>query len=103
MLLFPLIKHDLADLIFADNIPSDGEQPIDCNGECEQVEQRYNHLLDTCSKQRDNMGEVTDQISLGTALETLWKLQDRERQVEDKRQRAASVKKEEPDHGEGCL
>ncbi|KAK9844949.1 hypothetical protein WJX74_008996 [Apatococcus lobatus] len=63
-----------------------------------EVEQRYNHLLDTCSKQRDNMGEVTDQISLGTALETLWKLQDRERQVEDKRQRAAGIKREESDH-----
>ena len=71
----------------------------DSTGECEQVEQRYNHLLDTCSKQRDNMGEVTDQISLGTALETLWKLQDRERQAEDKRKSAAGVKREKPNDG----
>lgn len=29
-------------------------------------------MLDECSKYRDAMGEVTDNISLGTALESLW-------------------------------
>ena len=29
-------------------------------------------MLDECSKYRDAMGEVADNISLGTALETLW-------------------------------
>lgn len=37
-----------------------------------QVEKRWNDVLDECSKYRDAMGEVTDNISLGTALESLW-------------------------------
>ena len=37
-----------------------------------QVERKWNDLLDECSKYRDAMGEVADNISLGTALETLW-------------------------------
>lgn len=37
-----------------------------------QVEKKWNDLLDECSKYRDAMGEVADNISLGTALETLW-------------------------------
>ena len=60
-----------------------------------QVEQRYNKLLDSCSKHRDEMGEITDQISLGTALETLWSLQDRQRQADDKLRQSHTVKKEE--------
>lgn len=39
---------------------------------CWQVEKKWNDLLDECSKYRDAMGEVADNISLGTALETLW-------------------------------
>lgn len=37
-----------------------------------QVEKKWNDLLDECSKYRDALGEVADNISLGTALETLW-------------------------------
>ena len=37
-----------------------------------QVEKKWNDVLDECSKYRDAMGEVADNISLGTALETLW-------------------------------
>ena len=37
-----------------------------------QVEKKWNDLLDECSKYRDAMGEVADNVSLGTALETLW-------------------------------
>ena len=36
------------------------------------MEKKWNDLLDECSKYRDAMGEVADNISLGTALETLW-------------------------------
>ncbi|KAL0034074.1 hypothetical protein WJX79_007286 [Trebouxia sp. C0005] len=38
----------------------------------QEVEKKWNDLLDECSKYRDAMGEVADNISLGTALETLW-------------------------------
>ena len=31
-----------------------------------------NQLLDECSRFRDEMGEVSDYITLGTALETIW-------------------------------
>ena len=37
-----------------------------------QVEKQMNQLLDECSRFRDEMGEVSDYITLGTALETIW-------------------------------
>jgi hypothetical protein len=37
-----------------------------------QVEQLHNALLDGCERFREDMGEVTDNVSLATALETLW-------------------------------
>ncbi|KAK9814743.1 hypothetical protein WJX72_010741 [[Myrmecia] bisecta] len=39
----------------------------------DQTEAKYNTLLDTCSQARDDMGDIADHISLGTALETLWR------------------------------
>ncbi|KAK9868387.1 hypothetical protein WJX84_004093 [Apatococcus fuscideae] len=62
-----------------------------------EVEQRYNKLLDSCSRHRDEMGEITDQISLGSALETLWRLHDHQRQADGKQKRLPGLKKEEPD------
>jgi hypothetical protein len=32
----------------------------------------HNALLDACERFREDMGEVTDNVSLATALETLW-------------------------------
>ena len=32
----------------------------------------HNGLLDACERFREDMGEVADNISLATALETLW-------------------------------
>ena len=37
-----------------------------------QVEQVHNSLLDACERFREDMGEVADNVSLATALETLW-------------------------------
>jgi hypothetical protein len=37
-----------------------------------QVEKEHNALLDASGRMRDDMGEVTDNVSLATALETLW-------------------------------
>jgi hypothetical protein len=37
-----------------------------------QVEEKHNKLLDESSRYREDMGEISDNISLGTALETLW-------------------------------
>ncbi len=37
-----------------------------------QVEMTHNALLDACERFREDMGEVTDNVSLATALETLW-------------------------------
>eukprot|EP00798_Chlamydomonas_sp_ICE-L_P008635 gene8635-34083_t len=38
----------------------------------EAVEKQYNEILSRCDKYRDDMGDVADYISLGTALDTLW-------------------------------
>lgn len=38
----------------------------------QQVEQMYNKLLDESDKFRDEMGEITDNVSLQTALEAAW-------------------------------
>ena len=43
-----------------------------CASTCLQVEKKMNQLLDECSRFRDEMGEVSDYITLGTALETIW-------------------------------
>ena len=32
----------------------------------------YNKLLDESDRFRDDMGEITDNVSLATALETAW-------------------------------
>ena len=37
-----------------------------------QVEKLSNELLDSCDQFRESMGEVTDNVSLAVALETLW-------------------------------
>lgn len=37
-----------------------------------QVEVMYNKLLDLSDKFRDEMGEISDNVSLSTALETAW-------------------------------
>lgn len=37
-----------------------------------QVEKEHNVLLDECDRFREDMGEITDNISLATALETIW-------------------------------
>ena len=37
-----------------------------------QVEQLYNGLLDRADQLREEMGEITDNVSLRTALETIW-------------------------------
>ena len=37
-----------------------------------QIEKLSNELLDSCDQFRETMGEVTDNISLAVALETLW-------------------------------
>ena len=37
-----------------------------------QIEKLSNELLDSCDQFRESMGEVTDNVSLATALETLW-------------------------------
>ena len=37
-----------------------------------QVEMTHNALLDACERFREDMGEVADNVSLATALETLW-------------------------------
>ena len=36
-----------------------------------QAEKEHNTLLDECDKFREDMGEITDNISLETALETI--------------------------------
>ena len=38
----------------------------------EQVEQMYNHLLDEADRFRGDMGDVSEYVSLGTALMTAW-------------------------------
>ncbi len=38
----------------------------------EQVEHYYNALLDDCNDFRDNLGEVSDNISLGMAMQQFW-------------------------------
>jgi len=42
------------------------------NGPTAQVEQLYNGLLDRADQLREEMGEITDNVSLRTALETIW-------------------------------
>ena len=37
-----------------------------------QVEQAYNKVLDRCAARREDMAAVSDKISLGTAVRTLW-------------------------------
>ena len=37
-----------------------------------QVEQLYNGLLDRADQLREEMGDITDNVSLRTALETIW-------------------------------
>lgn len=37
-----------------------------------QIEKLSNELLDSCDQFRETMGEVTDNVSLAVALETLW-------------------------------
>lgn len=37
-----------------------------------QVEGMYNKLLDLSDKFRDEMGDIADNVSLATALETAW-------------------------------
>ena len=37
-----------------------------------QVEQMYNKLLDESDRFREDMGDITDNVSLETALETAW-------------------------------
>jgi len=37
-----------------------------------QIEKLSNELLDSCDHFRETMGEVTDNVSLAVALETLW-------------------------------
>lgn len=37
-----------------------------------QAEKEHNTLLDLCDRFREDMGEITDNISLATALETIW-------------------------------
>ena len=37
-----------------------------------QIEGLSNQLLDSCDQFRESMGEITDSVSLATALETLW-------------------------------
>ena len=37
-----------------------------------QIEKLSNQLLDSCDHYRESMGEITDSVSLATALETLW-------------------------------
>ncbi|KAL0056420.1 hypothetical protein WJX82_011141 [Trebouxia sp. C0006] len=44
----------------------------------QEIEKKWNDLLDECSQYRDAMGEVADNISLGTALETLWATMEEE-------------------------
>ena len=36
------------------------------------MEQLYNGLLDRADQLREEMGEITDNVSLRTALETIW-------------------------------
>lgn len=43
---------------------------VECDGW--QVEVMYNKLLDLSDKFRDEMGEISDNVSLSTALETAW-------------------------------
>jgi len=38
----------------------------------EQVESDYNRLLDDCNDFRDNLGEVSDNISLGVSMQHFW-------------------------------
>ena len=38
----------------------------------EQVEGDYNRLLDECNDFRDNLGELSDNISLGVAMQHFW-------------------------------
>lgn len=40
--------------------------------EIAQVEQMYNKLLDESDRFREDMGDITDNVSLATALETAW-------------------------------
>ena len=37
-----------------------------------QVEKAYNKVLDGCAGRREDMAAVSDKISLGTAVRTLW-------------------------------
>jgi hypothetical protein len=37
-----------------------------------QVEVMYNMLLDLSDRFRDEMGDISDNVSLSTALETAW-------------------------------
>ena len=37
-----------------------------------QVEKAYNKVLDGCAHRREDMAAVSDKISLGTAVRTLW-------------------------------
>ena len=39
---------------------------------CLQVEQLYNGLLDRADQLREEMGDITDNVSLRTALESIW-------------------------------
>lgn len=36
------------------------------------MHQQHNALLDKCDRYREDLGEVADQLSVGTALATLW-------------------------------
>jgi hypothetical protein len=37
-----------------------------------QVEKDYNKLLDDCNDFRDNLGELSDNISLGVSMQQFW-------------------------------
>ena len=36
------------------------------------MEAQYNAFLDRCDRMRDEMGEISEKVSLGNALESLW-------------------------------
>lgn len=60
-----------APLYSASGAPVDTE--LDAN-----VYAQFNDLLDACGRYRDDLGpEVSDKISLGTGLETLWEDADK--------------------------
>ncbi|EIE24819.1 hypothetical protein COCSUDRAFT_36098 [Coccomyxa subellipsoidea C-169] len=46
------------------------------------AEKEHNTLLDECDRFREDMGEITDNISLATALETIWASRREDAQLE---------------------